>query len=184
MTALDTSDDDPFPVVPILLKEFYELPEYSASLPTGVTVGKRWRRWSGSQWFLGEYFDIGEPNRVGIRWSRALILQPLELVPHLRRQRDWSLKTFGPGDRSNGVLDHLLKELAEIEAQPDDLSEWIDVAILAFDGAMRRGFTPEQVAAALLAKQAQNEARTWPDWRTADPDKAIEHDRRAAGGAP
>lgn len=27
----------------------------------------------------------------------------------------------------------------------------------------------------ILAKQAKNEARDWPDWRTADPDKAIEH---------
>ena len=30
---------------------------------------------------------------------------------------------------------------------------------------------------AIKAKQARNEARTWPDWRTASPDKAIEHDR-------
>ncbi|MGC6777829.1 dATP/dGTP pyrophosphohydrolase domain-containing protein [Pseudomonas aeruginosa] len=29
----------------------------------------------------------------------------------------------------------------------------------------------------LFAKQALNEARTWPDWRTAPADRAIEHDR-------
>lgn len=28
---------------------------------------------------------------------------------------------------------------------------------------------------AIKAKQAKNEARDWPDWRTRDPDKAIEH---------
>ncbi|MGH6882853.1 MAG: dATP/dGTP pyrophosphohydrolase domain-containing protein [Hypericibacter sp.] len=30
---------------------------------------------------------------------------------------------------------------------------------------------------AVVAKQAVNEQRSWPDWRTADPDKAIEHVR-------
>ena len=29
----------------------------------------------------------------------------------------------------------------------------------------------------LVAKQTKNECRVWPDWRTADPSKPIEHDR-------
>ena len=33
----------------------------------------------------------------------------------------------------------------------------------------------------MTAKQVKNEARTWPDWRTADPNKAIEHDRSKDG---
>lgn len=107
----------------------------------------------------------------------------LDLVAHLHRQRDFSLRTFGPGPRSAGVVDHIRKELIEIEAAPSDLAEWIDVVILAFDGAWRIGATPEQIVAALQAKQAKNEARTWPDWRKADPSKAIEHDRsQDAGG--
>ena len=40
--------------------------------------------------------------------------------------------------------------------------------------------TPEQIAAAIVAKQTKNELRKWPDWRTADPNKAIEHDRSAS----
>ncbi len=109
----------------------------------------------------------------------------LDLVAHLYRQRDFSLRTFGPGLRSAGVVDHIRKELIEIEAAPSDLAEWIDVVILAFDGAWRIGATPEQIVAALRAKQAKNEARSWPDWRKADPSKAIEHDRSqdAGGGA-
>jgi hypothetical protein len=63
------------------------------------------------------------------------------------------------------------------EAKPDDISEFIDVAILAFDGAWRAGATAEQIVAALEAKQAKNEKRTWPDWRTMPEDRAIEHDR-------
>lgn len=101
----------------------------------------------------------------------------LDLTAHLRRQRTWSDLTFGPGERTAGVIDHIRKELIEVEAAPHDTSEWIDVAILAFDGAMRAGATPEQVAAALKAKQDRNEGRTWPDWRTMPKDQAIEHDR-------
>lgn len=96
---------------------------------------------------------------------------------HLQRQRDWSERTFGPGDRAKGVVDHIRKELNEIEADPGDLKEWIDVVILGLDGAWRSGATPEQIIAALVAKQSKNEARQWPDWRTAPADRTIEHVR-------
>ena len=97
---------------------------------------------------------------------------------HLAHQREWSERTFGPGTRTLGVLDHIRKELAEIEADPTDLAEWVDVIILAFDGAWRAGWEPQQIIDAIKAKQAKNEARTWPDWRTMSEDAAIEHDRR------
>jgi hypothetical protein len=42
----------------------------------------------------------------------------MDLIQHLFRQRDFSLRTFGPGQRTHGVLDHIRKELAEIEAKP------------------------------------------------------------------
>lgn len=100
-----------------------------------------------------------------------------DLTAHLYRQRCWSTATFGPHSRFRGVIDHIRKELEEIEEQPLSLEEWIDVVILAFDGAWRAGHQPEEIVAALLAKQAKNEARAWPDWRTADPTKAIEHVR-------
>jgi hypothetical protein len=99
------------------------------------------------------------------------------LYGHLLRQREWSEQTFGPGSRAKGVIDHIRKELNEIEADPTDLTEWIDVVILALDGAWRAGGSPQQIIEALVAKQAKNEGRVWPDWRTADPNKAIEHDR-------
>ncbi len=96
---------------------------------------------------------------------------------HIAHQREWSLATFGPGARTAGVLDHIAKELAEIRSAPDDLSEWADVIILAFDGAQRTGAEPQAIIDAIKAKQAKNEARDWPDWRTQDPNKAIEHAR-------
>jgi len=104
----------------------------------------------------------------------------LDFHAHLQRQREWSERTFGPGPRTKGVCDHIRKELTEIEAAPSDIEEWIDVVILALDGAWRAGATPDQIIAALVAKQTRNEKREWPDWRTADPNKAIEHVRTAA----
>lgn len=94
---------------------------------------------------------------------------------HLAAQREWSRETFGPGTRLLGVLDHIRKELVEIEESPGDVTEWVDVIILAFDGAWRAGWEPQQIIDAIKAKQARNEQRTWPDWRTASPDAAIEH---------
>lgn len=100
-----------------------------------------------------------------------------DLVAHLHRQRAFSERTFGPGARTAGVLDHIRKELAEVEAAPEDVTEWVDLVILALDGAWRAGHQPQAIVDALVAKQERNEGRTWPDWRTADPSKAIEHDR-------
>lgn len=100
-----------------------------------------------------------------------------DLMAHLHRQREWSLATFGPGDRRKGIVDHLRKELQEIENNPKDIFEWIDIVLLGLDGAWRAGHTPEQIVEALAAKQTKNEGRVWPDWRTQDADKAIEHDR-------
>ena len=108
-------------------------------------------------------------------------LAPAIDAEHLEKQRDWSLRTFGPGSRLHGVLDHIRKELREIEDDPTDVGEWVDVIILAFDGAWRAGWEPQEIIDAIKAKQAKNEVRTWPDWRTMSQDEAIEHVRE--GGA-
>jgi hypothetical protein len=104
-------------------------------------------------------------------------MQEYDLIAHLYRQRAFSELTFGPGERSVGVLDHIRKELKEIEADPTDVEEWIDVVLLALDGAWRSGHSPEQIVTSLETKQSKNETREWPDWRTADPTKGIEHVR-------
>jgi Protein of unknown function (DUF550) len=100
-----------------------------------------------------------------------------DMLAHLQRQREFSERTFGPGARTKGVVDHIRKELVEIEQNPSDFSEWADVVILGLDGFWRAGASPQQIVDTIVAKQAKNEGRTWPDWRTADPNKAIEHDR-------
>lgn len=100
-----------------------------------------------------------------------------DLIAHLERQRRFSLDTFGPGRRTEGVCDHIRKELLEIDLSPTDLEEWVDVMLLALDGAWRAGYTSEDICLAIAAKQAKNEARDWPDWRDQPSDKAIEHVR-------
>ena len=100
----------------------------------------------------------------------------------LHIQREFSERTFGPGSRAKGIVAHIRKELLEIEAAPDDLTEWVDVAILALDGAWRTGASPQQIIDALVAKQAKNESRAWPDWREMAADAPIEHDRTGEPG--
>lgn len=123
----------------------------------------------------GANLELHLAHRLGMEVMHLPLA--FDLLAHLRRQAEWSERTFGPGGRVQGVCDHIRKELVEVEAEGGPLSEWVDVIILGLDGAWRSGATPEQIAVAIMAKQRKNELRNWPDWRTADPSKAIEHVR-------
>lgn len=92
-------------------------------------------------------------------------------------QRAWSDETFGPGERAKGVVKHIGKELAEIEADPSDIKEWVDVIILAIDGATRQGHSGTDLLDAYHAKMQENQQREWPDWRLFSEDEPIEHVR-------
>ena len=107
--------------------------------------------------------------------------QDENLLEYFERQIAWSSEKFGPAFRTKGVLDHIRKELTEIERDPRDLSEWVDVIILAMDGFWRHGGKASDLLPALLEKQRKNMARSWPDWRTMSVDHAIEHDRSMDG---
>jgi len=84
-----------------------------------------------------------------------------DLVEYIEAQRCWSIRIFGEGQRTKGICEHIRKELLEIEAMPLDVFEWVDVIILALDGAWRAGYTAEQIVAALKEKQRINFSRTW-----------------------
>lgn len=96
---------------------------------------------------------------------------------HIEAQRAWSLRTFGPGRRTKGITEHIVKELIEVAENPDSVDEWVDLIILALDGAWRTGATPDRIIRAVKDKQRENERRTWPDWREGSEDHAIEHVR-------
>jgi len=119
-----------------------------------------------------------------------------DFVEYLARQVAVSRCNFGPNERTLGVIDHIKKELKEVEAEdtPEGRAkEWNDVVLLALDGATRamreairaRGtleptaddIAREVVLAIKQKQQGKNELRDWPDWRTVPEDKAIEHKR-------
>jgi len=107
----------------------------------------------------------------------------MDFEAYYARQIAWSIQTFGPDLRTKGILQHITKEIREVEQNPQDLSEWVDLIILAMDGFWRHGGQVRDLLPALQAKQERNMARTWPDWRTMSQDQAIEHDRTKDGEA-
>jgi len=84
------------------------------------------------------------------------------LTKYLERQKEWSIKTFGNGKRTLGIIRHIEKELKEVEEKPNDLTEWIDVIILALDGYWRHGGNTEIIMNILQAKQDNNFTRVYP----------------------
>lgn len=114
----------------------------------------------------------------------------LDLESHLKRQIAFSRATFGPGARTNGVVDHIRKELVEVQDSDGSSDEWVDVVILALDGLTRQlvhsGYDTNRAAEVacnmIVGKQSRNEMRDWPDWRTQPSDKAIEHVRGGSDG--
>jgi hypothetical protein len=100
----------------------------------------------------------------------------MNLEGYVWAQKMWSSIAFGSGQRTEGILKHIGKEVDEIRENPDDLSEWADVIILALDGMWRRGYTPEEIAEALMDKQQVNFDRRYP--APGPEDEPIEHIRK------
>jgi len=64
--------------VPLTQEEFDSLPEYSCTIPTGTTIGTRWKRGEPyhepTAWHLGEYVPCDQPEMVGIRWRKIRVI--------------------------------------------------------------------------------------------------------------
>jgi hypothetical protein len=104
-------------------------------------------------------------------------MKTFDLLAFIQRQKEFSLKAFGPAGRAVGILNHVKKEIEEIEQDPEDAIEWVDVILLSLDRLWRMGYEPSEIAELLQAKLMKNENRTWPDWRKMTENDAIEHDR-------
>lgn len=85
-----------------------------------------------------------------------------DLQQILTAQKEWSLATFGPGRMTEGILRHIELEGQEVRENPEDLSEYIDIIILAMDAYWRAGGKPEGIASAIMDKQRINRSRTYP----------------------
>lgn len=77
-------------------EELDALPEYSSSIPTGTTIGKRWKRRTYKEsnipvdafgydkdgffrlvpegWVMGEYAEDENPNWVKIIWREVIVV--------------------------------------------------------------------------------------------------------------
>lgn len=111
------------------------------------------------------------------------LLADLRLGRFLRERRKWSHETFGPPCFRDwrGPLDHLKKEIAEVEKAAtvrQEQEELVDCVFLAFDALDRCGSLEyREIVDLLVAKLAKNKLRNWGDWGTKDPTKAVEHVR-------
>lgn len=109
-------------------------------------------------------------------WSNRkheLVEVPFDLARFFDEKAAWSRGEFGV--EYAGVLGHLEKEFKEVSAKPSDLEEWVDIVLLALDGASRHaGATGEEFVVALQAKQQKNRARRW---LKSSEDGVMEHDR-------
>jgi len=117
-----------------------------------------------------------------VAWrTRALAAeQRFDLAAFADAKAAWSRETFGPGDRYAGVIAHIRKELDEIAEEPSSLTEWVDVVLLAMDGAWRSARADgAALVAEMIRKDRENRGRTWPDWRTLKEGEVAERVREA-----
>jgi hypothetical protein len=78
--------------------EFDNLLNYSCTLPTGQTVGKRWKRripyeqvkGVTPEWFMGEYVEDPDPEYIRITWHKIIIVgdKPIDKDIHKFMSRE------------------------------------------------------------------------------------------------
>jgi hypothetical protein len=95
--------------------------------------------------------------------EKAMEVSGGSLFDYIEAHRNWSVATFGKEDRTAGIIKHIAEELSEILDTPKDPYEWADIIILAIDGAVSNGIDADVLTGALLAKQAINLRRNWPE---------------------
>jgi len=117
----------------------------------------------------------------------------------------WSKKTFGPTENRSidGVIEHIRKELDEVQEAAKELTENQSSPVGSFSGAVERqkltsqftlevadiiilamelahvmGVGASHMCAMLTKKQDVNSMREWPDIDDQEPGKPIEHVRK------
>lgn len=96
------------------------------------------------------------------------------LTKILTQQKEWSSKTFGTSERTEGILKHIEKEIEEVRKDPYDLTEWVDIVILALDGYWRHGGHPGTIGPDIWSKQMKNMRRKY---KVEDENTPCEHIR-------
>jgi hypothetical protein len=112
------------PLVWLSLSQFENMHEYSTTLPTGTTIGKKWRRYlfdgpAKGTWILCEYVEDPDPKYVGIKNSRIAVdgRENITSAPHEFGTLAWRLwfETLDKrrGDQAIEILpDHIKEKIA------------------------------------------------------------------------
>jgi hypothetical protein len=106
------------------------------------------------------------------------------LREYIHEHIEWSRATFEGGTHFEGLMKHIEKEVneardayynaaQEIVLAKEILVELVDIVILSIDAMWRLGFTPEQIARALIEKQNINKGRRYP--KITDESQPTEH---------
>lgn len=87
-------------------------------------------------------------------------------------QAAWVADTF-PGITTKNKLDHLRKEIDEIESNPSDVAEYADAIMILTSAAHGEGISVEAITKAAWEKIEINKTRKWAQGR----DGVFEHKR-------
>jgi molybdopterin biosynthesis enzyme len=102
-------------------------------------------------------------NQIRAMVEEAMEVSGGSLFDYIDAHRQWSAATFGKENRTAGIIKHIAEELKETLDNSKDPYEWADIIILAIDGAVSNGIDADVLTGALLAKQAINLRRDWPE---------------------
>tara|TARA_R110000744_G_scaffold159562_1_gene275680 strand:+ start:219 stop:521 length:303 start_codon:yes stop_codon:yes gene_type:complete len=73
---------------------------------------------------------------------------------------EWAKNTF-PNSKTDNHLNHLLKEIEELRADPKDLLEYADCFIILLHVAKQNGVTVDLIQDAVKIKMDINKKRNW-----------------------
>ncbi len=68
------------------------------------------------------------------------------------QQPNFSVSTFGPDSIYQKVLDIVRHELKEMDVNPSEMTEWLDLVLLSLDDAWLVNHSPEKIAQQLRAR--------------------------------
>lgn len=107
--------------------------------------------------------------RVAVKGTQKNVLQTLQ-----DNVSEWSDATFGPGQRTEGMIAHLALEVQELKESPESIKEYADCFMLLIDVAGSVGFNMDDLVRATFDKLEVNKKRKWGP---TNEDGSVEHVR-------
>lgn len=119
-------------------------------------------------------------NAMGLNVRAKVTKDLFDLINELTV---WSQQTFGSDEERDcrGPLEHLKKEIKEVESNPGDVTEWADMFLLYLDGLRRAGIGFPMLVEVAKRKLKYNQAR---QWNKAENGKVSEHVKTQADDKP